>query len=257
MNAWLQGLGASTLGVYRDVVAVWRLFVRVLLRFPSTEPRLVVRQTFQAGNQSIPFVMLTLGFTGAIMVAEACVQGQRILGDLSMIGPAFMKLLVREFAPTISALMLAARYGAGTAAEIGTMKITEQVDALRLAGADALTYLACPRMLGGMFAGVGLGIIGAWVAFLCGGLVALNLFDIGIMTYFDAAQVGLNDIILGVMKCAAFGFAVPLMAVFSGLRAEGGAPGVGRATTYAVIGGSVMVLGLDFVLGLFGFWVLP
>ena len=92
---------------------------------------------------------------------------------------------------------------------------------------------------------------------MCGGLVAVHLFDIGLMTYFDAAQVGANDVVLGVLKCASFGFAVPLMAVFAGLQAQGGAPGVGRATTYAVIGGSVLVLGLDFVLGLFGFWVLP
>ena len=145
------------------------------MRFPSTEIKLILREAYQAGNKSVPFVLLTLGFTGAIMVAEACVQGQRILGDLSMIGPAFMKLLVREFAPTISALMLAARYGAGTAAEIGTMKISEQIDALRLAGADVLTYLACPRMLGGMVAGIGLGVMGAWVAFISGGRSPLFL----------------------------------------------------------------------------------
>ena len=87
--------------------------------------------------------------------------------------------------------------------------------------------------------------------------VAHGLFDIGIMTYFDYGQVGLNDVLLGVIKCACFGFAVPLMAVFAGLGASGGAPGVGRATTYAVIGGSVAVLALDFFLGLLGFWLLP
>jgi phospholipid/cholesterol/gamma-HCH transport system permease protein len=257
MNQWLRAVGRTSLDVYRDTLSVWALFIRVCLRFRVTEPRLILRQAYEAGNQSLPFVLLTLGFTGAIMVVEACVQGQKILGDLSMIGPAFMKLLVREFAPTISALMLAARYGAGTAAEIGTMKISEQVDALRLAGADALTYLACPRILGGTIAGVGLGICGAWIGFTCGGLVAHGLFDIGIMTYFDYGQVGLNDVLLGVIKCACFGFAVPLMAVFAGLGASGGAPGVGRATTYAVIGGSVAVLALDFFLGLLGFWLLP
>jgi len=257
MIAWVSSIGRASIELYRDVVAIWALFTRVLVRFPFTEPRLVLRQAFEAGYQSLPFVLLTLGFTGAIMVVEACVQGQKVLGELSMIGPAFMKLLVREFAPTISALMLAARYGAGTAAEIGTMKITEQVDALRLAGADALTYLACPRMLGGTIAAVGLAVCGAWVGFFCGGLVGHFLFDIGVMTYFDTAQVSIYDVVLGVMKSACFGFAVPLMAVFAGLRASGGAPGVGRATTYAVIGGSVAVLMLDFLLGLFGFLVLP
>lgn len=257
MSQWLRTIGRSSLGIYRDTLSVWALLVRVVARFSSAEPRLILRQAYQAGNQSLPFVLLTLGFTGAIMVVEACVQGQKILGDLSMIGPAFMKLLVREFAPTISALMLAARYGAGTAAEIGTMKISEQVDALRLAGADALTYLACPRILGGAVAGVGLGICGAWIGFISGGLVAHTFFDIGIMTYFDYGQVGINDVILGVIKCASFGFAVPLMAVHAGLGASGGAPGVGRATTSAVIGGSVAVLALDFLLGLIGFWLLP
>lgn len=253
----LVRVGRFSLGLYTDVLAVWRLLAKALVRLPQTEAKLALEQAYAAGNQSLPFVLLTLGFTGAILVVEACVQGEQVLGDLSMIGPAFLKLLVREFGPTIAGLMLAARYGAGTAAHTATMAITEQVDALRLAGADAVTYLVCPRLVGATLASVGLAIGGSWMGFCMGGLVGHSLFDIGILTYFDVSQVGMNDVILGLIKSATFGFAVALMAVFSGLRATGGAPGVGEATTYSVIGGSVAVLALDFMLGLLGFWLLP
>jgi len=215
------------------------------------------RQAYDVGNRSLFFVTVTMGFTGAIMVIEASIQASRILGDLSLIGPAFLQLLVRDFGPSITALMMATRYGGGVAAEIGTMKTTEQIDALRMTGANPVAYLVAPRVFGGLLGAFPLIIFGCTTSFVAGSIPALYLFEIGWDTYFGFHLLTGSDVALGVAKALAFGLAVPLVSSYAGLSASGGAPGVGRATTHAVIGSSIAVLILDLVVGVLGFLFLP
>src|SRR6185503_8282780 len=107
----------------------------------------VLRQLYQIGNRSLLFVCVTLGFLGMVLVFQTCLQVNRITGDLSQVGAEFIKILVHEFGPSLTAMMLATRVGAGIAAEIGSMVVTEQVDALRMNGVDPVDYLIVPRFL--------------------------------------------------------------------------------------------------------------
>src|SRR5207237_8824487 len=98
------------------------------------------KQLYQIGNRSLLFVAVTLGFIGMVLVFQTCLQINRVTGDLSQVGAEFVKILVHEFGPTLTAMMLATRVGAGIAAEVGSMVVTEQVDALRMCTVDPIDY---------------------------------------------------------------------------------------------------------------------
>jgi len=149
--------------------------------------------------------------------------------------------------------MVSARYGAGIAAELGAMRVSEQVDALALTGADPGRYLVAPRVVGGVIGALPVAVLGTAVAFVAGAVVARQGFRVGWDTYFGTQLVGLSDVVVGVAKALAYGVAVPLVASERGLSARGGAPGVGRVTTAAVIGASTAVLVLDLVISTLGY----
>jgi len=246
-------LGRFTLSVARDIRAILALGRRAAGTLGRLEGRLAVQQAYELANRSAFFVFVVMSFTGAIMVIQACAQAERILGDLSAIGPAFLQLVVREFGPTIAALMVAARYGAGVGAEIGAMTITEQVDALRMTGARPEGYLVAPRVVGGFVGIVPIAVLGTAAAYVVGGLAGRYGFGVGWDTYFRTNLVSVGDAAIGLCKALSYGIAIPLVACHAGLRARGGAPGVGRATTYAVIVGSTAVLFLDLFIGTVGY----
>ncbi len=254
-GGWLAGVGRAALAVLGDALAILDLGRRAVLALPRLEPRLALEQAFALGNRSLFFVVVIMAFTGAILVVQACTQAERVIGDLSIIGPGFLQLMVREFGPTIVAFMIAARYGAGVAAELGAMQITEQVDALRLAGADPPGHLVLPRVVGGLVGMLPVVVLGTAVAFLSGYLAARAGFAVGRDTYFRTYLVVGGDVAIGVTKAVCFGAAVPLVSAFMGLSARGGAPGVGRATTRAVIASCLTVLALDVLIGALGYWV--
>ena len=259
-GALRQGLalvGSLTLDVLSDTRQILGLLGQTVQSLPAVEWRRVVEQVHCIGNRSIFFVGTIMSFTGAIMVVQASTQLERIIGDLTVVGPSFLQLIVREFGPVIAALMIAARYGAAVAAEIGAMKITEQLDALRMAGANPISFLVAPRVLGGVFGTVPVVVFASAIAYCVGGVSANTVFGIGWDTYFRTFLVDTGDVIVGFVKAVSFGVAVPLVACYAGLNARGGAPGVGRATTYAVIGSSVAVLCLDFIVGVLGYLIFP
>lgn len=246
-------LGSKAQEFFDDVTGILKLLMLSLRFLKQAELKHVTQQVYQIGNKSLFFVSVIMGFTGAIMIVQASSQLENIVGDLTVVGPSFLQLIVREFGPTVAAMMIAARYGAAVAAEIGAMKTTEQIDALRMAGAHPIPYLVVPRLIGGLIGTIPIAIFASLVAFTVGGIAANFVFNVGWDTYFRTFMVSSNDVIVGVVKSACFGVAVPLVSCFAGLQARGGAPGVGRATTYAVIGSSVAVLILDLVVGVWGF----
>lgn len=233
-------------------MSVMALLGHVVRVAPTTSPGAVFKEAFELANRSAFFVAVVMVCVGVIMTVQAAEQSLRMIGDLTLIGPTFLQLLVRELAPCIVALMVAARYGAGAAAEIGTMQITEQIDALRMAGAEPVRVLVAPRVLGGLIGMPALVVTTGALAYLAGGIAASTSFGVGWLTFFNARLLEMSDVVVGVVKAVAFGGAVPLVACASGLAARGGSPGVGRATTSAVIGGSLAVLLLDLVIGAVG-----
>lgn len=229
--------------------SVFNLLRDVMRVVHTVSARAVFKEAYELGNRSAVFACVVMLSVGVIMTVQSAEQSLRMIGDLALIGPTFLQLLVRELGPSIVALMVAARYGAGAAAQIGTMQITEQIDALRMAGAEPVRVLVAPRILGGLIAMPALVLTAGAVAYFAGGITAAKQFQVGWFTFFDARMLEVSDIAVGVIKSIAFGGAVPLVACASGFAARGGAPGVGKATTNAVIGSSLAVLFLDLIIG--------
>jgi phospholipid/cholesterol/gamma-HCH transport system permease protein len=252
-RALLAG-GAATRELWGVYIATWAGVARLGSRrhIQQGRPGLargeIVRQLYWIGNRSIVFIAVTLGFLGMVMAYEACLQLSRVTGDFSQVGAQLLKLDVSDFAPTLTGLMLATRVGAGIAAEIGSMKVTEQIDALRMSGVLPIDYLIVPRFLASLVMTLVLSVLGGVVMYAASGLTAKYSFAVNPGTFFDASMVRGRHVALLVAKAAAYGAAIPVVAGFCGLRARGSAEGVGWATTAAVIGGSFSVIALDFAI---------
>jgi len=251
----VRGVGRAALDTTADVRGLRWLLMRTLYgTFKGRcERQMLVRQLYHIGNKSLVFVAVTLGFLGMVLVFQTCLQVNKITGDLSQIGSDWVRILVHEFGPTLTAMMMATRVGAGIAAELGSMTVTEQVDALRMCGVDPVDYLVVPRFLAHIMMSVVITIFAVVVAMAVGTLTAWLSFHVNPRTFFDIEKVQWGDGALGLMKCVAYGSAIPVVSSFCGLGARGGSQGVGSATTRAVIGSSFAVLVLDFMLSGFGY----
>lgn len=240
-------LGRYLFGQVGQFFRLCALVVRGALR-PSWAEGELWRQLYQVGNRSVLFVMVTLGFIGMVLVFQTCLQINRVTGDLSQVGSEFFKILIHEFGPSLTAMMLATRVGAGIAAEIGSMVVTDQVDALRMCGVEPVEYLLVPRFLATLFMTLVLTVFGVGAALLLGGLTAYQTFHVSPSVFFDLSKVTLGDVATGVIKSIAYGAAIPTVSGFCGLMTHGGSEGVGWATTRAVVASSFVVIVLDFLI---------
>lgn len=248
-------VGAQAMHLVGMGLEIASVFIRTLYYCFRGRPDFgaVVRQMFEIGNRSVVFLTVVMGFIGMILVLQGGLQVKRILPEFSMVGASYLELLVRDLAATISALMLATRVGAGIAAEIGSMVVTEQVDALRMCAADPIDYLIKPRFLASLVMTLCLVVWSAGVAMLTGMLTAYVMFDVNPRTFFNLNLVDTGDLIVCLAKCIAYGAAVPVVAGHSGLTTHGGSEGVGWATTQAVVNTSLAVIVLDLILSALGY----
>ena len=251
-------VGAQAIELVGMGLGIASVFVRTLYYCVRGRPDFsaVVRQMFEIGNRSVVFLTVVMGFIGMILVLQGGLQVKRILPEFSMVGASYLELLIRDLAATISALMLATRVGAGIAAEIGSMVVTEQVDALRMCAADPIDYLIKPRFLASLVMTICLVIWAAGVAMLTGMLTAYIMFDVNPRTFFNLNLVDTGDLVVGLAKCLAYGAAIPVVAGHSGLTTHGGSEGVGWATTRAVVNASLAVIVLDLILSALGYVLL-
>jgi phospholipid/cholesterol/gamma-HCH transport system permease protein len=228
---------------------VGRTFRAVLAALPRLERGSITRQIDQQGIGSLPFVVVVLAFVGAILVYQAGVQALRVVPDTSTIGASYLEVLTRDLASTLTALMLATRVGAGIAAELGGMKVTDQLDALRLSNADPVVTLVAPRIVASLIYTPLLTIVGGATAVGSGVLTALWAFEVNPVTFLDPRFIDAVDVSMGLTKSVAFGLAVPLFSAHAGLGTKGGSKGVGDATTRAVVSSSLAVIILGFAIG--------
>ncbi len=212
------------------------------------EPGAVAKQMFAVGNQSLFFLCSTMGFLGVILVFQSGMQAVRVVPDYNALGPFYIKLLVRDLAASIGAMPLATRVGAGIAAEIGTMVVTDQTDALRMCAADPIDYLVVPRFIACLVMCTVLIVIAGFIALLTGMITANVVFDVNYVTFLNMHMVTTGDVITGLLKCVAYGAAIPIVAAKRGLEAFGGSAGVGRSTTNAVVHSTVAIILLNFVI---------
>ncbi len=250
-------LGAQALSLLHTARELYSVFVRTLYYCVRgrREPGAVLAQMYEIGNKSVFFLTVVMGFIGMIMVYQAGLQTKRVVPDLQMLGATYLELLVRDLAASIGALMLATRVGAGIAAEIGSMVVTEQVDALRMCAADPIDYLIKPRFIASIVMTSCLIVWSATVAFLAGMVTAYTMFDLRPETFFNVSLVDAGDLSIGLAKCLAYGAAIPVVAGHSGLSTFGGSEGVGWATTRAVVNSSLAVIMLNLIISAAGFLV--
>ncbi|MCL2777981.1 MAG: ABC transporter permease [Polyangiaceae bacterium] len=252
-------LGAAVVDLMIGGREVYSVFVRTLYFTVRgrREKGAIATQLFEIGNRSLFFLSITMGFLGMILSYEAGIQTRRVLPDYQMLGAALLQLFVRDLAPSLGALLLATRVGAGIAAEIGSMVVTEQIDALRMCAADPVDFLIVPRFVASVVMTSALIIFAGTVAYITGGLTAYIAFEVPLQTFFNTSLVDTGDVIVGMTKCVAYGAAIPIVSGYCGLTTFGGSEGVGWATTRAVVNASLAVIILNFFISGAGYLVFP
>lgn len=235
----------------RDVQDYSVLCARTVVRM-FTPPRYVADLFVQmdiVGVGSLPIVLLTGFFIGAVLVLQTAAQFVRF-GETSLTGDVVAISLVRELGPTISGLLVAGRNSSGMASELGSMVVTEQVDAMRAMGTDPTRKLVVPRVLATVLVMPFLVAMADLVGLFGGFLTAYFTLRIGGVEFWTRAvdALELSDIAQGLSKPIVFGFIVSTVGCYQGLKVRGGTQGVGRATTQAVVVASVLILISNFFL---------
>jgi phospholipid/cholesterol/gamma-HCH transport system permease protein len=247
---------AALLAVQDYSVLAWKSIVDVFS--PPFYFRDLLDQMDIIGVGSLPIIVLTGFFIGAILVLQTAAQFARF-GTTALTGDAVSLALIKELGPTITALLVAGRSASGIASELGSMVVTEQVDAMRAMGTDPGRKLVTPRMVATvlvlpLLVGVAdfVGLIGAYfVAHMTLGLSGPEFWNHAINA------PGANDLIQGLSKPLVFGFIIATVGCFKGLKVRGGTQGVGRATTSAVVLASVSILVTGFFLDKLLLWLVP
>ena len=216
---------------------------------PPYDVRELFRQMVKVGFNSIPVVLLTAMFTGMVMALQMFTVLRRINAE-SFVGSGVALSMVRELAPVLSGLIVAGRAGSAMGAELGTMRVTEQIDALEVMATDPVHYLVVPRVWASTVMLPFLVVMANGVGILGGYLVAVVLMGANPVTYNDRTFqfMDLNDVFSGLIKAAVFGFLLAAIGCQQGFYTRGGAEGVGRATTSAVVVSSIAILVADFFL---------
>ena len=227
------------------------LFVEMARRLPLVirNPRLLVEQTIRMGVSSLVLVLVISIFIGAVTAIQAHYQFRGFIPD-SYLGTAVCKFVIIESGPVLTALVLAGRIGSAIAAEVGSMKEKEELDAMTVLDLDPLRYLALPRMLGGLISFPMLVVISDVLALFGGWLVARFSLGITTSTYVGGMRFLFDtyDVWVGLLKAVCFGIVVSFMGFYHGMRAEAGAKGVGQATMRSVVSSCVWILVLDFII---------
>ncbi|MBX3260598.1 MAG: ABC transporter permease [Labilithrix sp.] len=252
-------LGAAAVDLFLGGRELYSVFVRTLYYTfrGRREKGALVQQMYEMGNRSLFFLSTTMGFIGMILVYQSGLQAKRVVPEFTMLGATYLELLVRDLAASIGALMLATRVGAGIAAEIGSMVVTEQVDALRMCAADPIDFLIVPRFVASVVMTLCLIVWAGTVAFVAGGVTAYVAFDVPLQTFFNITLVDAGDLSIGLAKCLAYGAAIPIVSGYCGLSTFGGSEGVGWATTRAVVNTSLAIIILNFFISGAGFLIFP
>lgn len=243
----------------RELLGLWSLLNRTLyyLVRGKREKGATVSEMYAMGNRSIFFMTVTMGFIGAIIVFQSGTQAKKLIPDQSMLGAMYIKLLVRDLAASVGAMPLATRIGAGIAAEIGSMVVTEQVDALRMNAADPVDYLVKPKFIASVVMGTVVLLWSGAVALFVGMITANIIFDVNYHTFLNFSMVNDSDAILGLLKCVTYGGAIAIVSAHQGLSTYGGSEGVGWATTRAVVGSCFAIIVLNLIISSAGYFLLP
>jgi phospholipid/cholesterol/gamma-HCH transport system permease protein len=211
--------------------------------------RLLLHQMVDIGYYSLPVVGMTAIFTGMVLALQSSTGFGRFSAEAAIPNVVVISI-TRELGPVLAGLMVAGRIGAAMAAEIGTMRVTEQIDALTTLSTNPLNYLVAPRLIAGITMLPLLVVVGDIIGVFGGYLVSIYKLGFNPATYIRNTIdfVETLDVVSGLVKASVFGFLVTLMGCYHGYNSRGGAQGVGAATTNAVVSASILILIFDYVL---------
>jgi phospholipid/cholesterol/gamma-HCH transport system permease protein len=248
VRLWLHDFGAGCLDIFRGAGGIALLFTDacVLLTSKKIRWKATLDQMNKIGVQSLPLVFLTAFFTGMVLALQSAYQlklfsAEKFTADLISVS------LCRELGPVLTAMVVAGRVGASIAAELGTMKVTEQIDALKSLATNPVQYLVIPRFIAGLFMLFVLTIYADVIGMFGGYLI--SVFKLGMSSHMyikrgiDALVV--KDVVTGLIKAFFFGGIISIVGCYFGFTARDGAEGVGRATTLAVVVSLIMVIASD------------
>ncbi len=247
----IEYIGTVVKGPIERIGHIIMLFystLRWLLR-PPFEIKSILKQMLEMGVNSLPVVLITAVFTGMVLALQSY-TGFKRFGAEGLVGTVVALSMTRELGPVLTALIVTGRAGAAIAAELGTMRVTEQIDALETLATNPIKYLVVPRFVSGLIMLPALTIVADIIGIIGGYFVTVMLLGANITTYmrmtWDFLEV--QDIYNGIIKACFFGAALSLICCYKGFYTEGGAAGVGKATTGAVVISFMTILISDYFL---------
>ena len=250
---WIRKLGEHSLngieGLGRIWLLLWATLKWLVRRWPRRE--VLIEQFYRIGNRSVPVVLTTGAFTGMVLAVQTYDQFKR-LSVQTLVGAVVGLSMVKELGPVLTGVMLAGRVGASFTAEIGTMKVTEQIDALRCLATDPVQYLILPRLIGCVVLAPLLTGMADIIGMIGGYVIGVELFHIDQFYYIEHTLRNVTgwDVASGLIKSAFFGLLIAIIPCYKGFTCSEGAEGVGKATTEAVVITCIAILISDFFLTL-------
>jgi phospholipid/cholesterol/gamma-HCH transport system permease protein len=251
ITGFLQKLGCRTLRFLEEVGQVFNLFYGIIKNLPTVHRsrKLIIYQMEHIGVNSLPLVMIIAIFTGAVAAWQAAYQLKGI-APLSFLGAATSRAIITELGPVLTGIVIAGRVGASIAAELGTMNVTEQIDALETMAISPVRYLAMPRFLASVIMLPVLVIFANFIAVLGAYLVSNYFLGVSFAVFFQSVKrfFLFSDLIAGLVKAVFFGGVTALLGCHIGFKTGGGAEGVGLSTIRSFVLSSALILILDYVL---------
>lgn len=252
MTSVVTFVGSQVLTISKVINEMLDFIARSVLSVFAPPYRLkeVLKQLYFVVNESVGIIVFSVCFAAVVTILEASFHMKMVIKNDSLV-PGFASLLIlRELGAVVSSLLLTSRVGAGLAAEVGSMKVTEQVDALKLLGIDPVQFLVVPRLIACVLGGWALSIIASVVCIFCAMLVSQVQLGYSSQAFVMAMNtfVGFQDLVFASIKGAVFGSIIPLVSCFYGFRCKAGAEGVGKATTNSVVTASILIIIADFLL---------
>jgi phospholipid/cholesterol/gamma-HCH transport system permease protein len=251
LSGALDRLGRAVLANVEEMGKILLLFLSVLAWMfrPPLKLRNIFKQMEFVGVKSIFVVVLTGTFTGMVMALQGY-HGFRMFSAESLVGSTVALGMTRELGPVLTSLMVTARAGSAMAAELGTMRVTEQIDALAVMAANPVKHLIVPRVIAGVLMVPVLTVVSDFVGIAGGYFVGVHILNInsGIFIKNITRIVEISDIFNGLIKAACFGLILTVIGCYKGFNTTGGAEGVGKSTTEAVVLASITILISDYFL---------
>lgn len=251
MEQAFRAVGGAILTFLHDVGGTFILLGRIF-RSAKEFPKTIHQTTYQMeqiGIGSIPLVLVTSIFVGAVAAVQAAYQFQDYV-PMRYLGTVVGKSVILELGPVLTALVVGGRVSASIAAEVGTMKVTEQIDAMEMLAVDPIRYLVLPRIVAAVIMLPVLTIFSDFLAILGGMVVANVSIGVSLSTFTEGLRLFfyVEDVISGLLKTVTFGGIIALMGCYNGFRTHGGAEGVGRSTMHAVVSSCLLILITNYFL---------